>query len=96
LLASYRLLPDDRDRTTAFDREIPAPFFAFDALDWFDLPQLLATSQADGLIVNPLDGDLDRLAAAVAQGLLPPRVRSVSADEPGRKVDEFLDMVLRR
>src|SRR5581483_6724196 len=30
LPASYRLLAEDRDRTTAFDREIPATFFAFD------------------------------------------------------------------
>ena len=48
LPASYRLLPEDRDRTTAFDREIPASFFAFDALRSFDLPQLLATSEARG------------------------------------------------
>ena len=48
LPASYRLLPEDRDRTTAFDREIPASFFAFDALRSFDLPQLLATSRGQG------------------------------------------------
>ena len=96
LPASYRLLPEDRDRTTAFDREIPAAFFAFDALRSFDLPQLLAASQAEGLIVNPLDGDRDRLPEAVARGLLPTRVRAVSADEPGRKVGEFLEAVLRR
>src|SRR5204862_3658223 len=57
LPASYRLLPEDRDRTTAFDAEIPATYFAFDALSSFDLPQLLAASKAEGLIVNPLDGD---------------------------------------
>ena len=82
---SYRLMPEDRDRTTAFDREIPASFFAFDALRSFDLPQLLAASQAEGLIVNPLDGDRERLPETVARGLLPPRVRAVSAEEPGTK-----------
>ena len=94
LPASYRLLPDDRDRTTAFDREIPASFFAFDALRSFDLPQLLATSQAEGLIVNPLDGDWGRLPEKAARGMLPPRVRVVSADEPGPRVGEFLQAVL--
>jgi dienelactone hydrolase len=31
LAASYRLMPEDRNRTTAFDREIPAAFLAFKA-----------------------------------------------------------------
>jgi len=95
LPASYRLLREDRDRTTAFDREIPAAFFAFDALRSFDLPQLLALSPADGLIVNPLDGDRDRLPETAARGVLPPRVRVVSAEEPGARVEEFLHAVLR-
>ena len=94
LPASYRLLPEDRDRTTAFDREIPASFFAFDALRSFDLPQLLATSRARGLIVNPRDGDRGRLPEEAARSLLPPRVRAVSAEEPGRRVGEFLQEVL--
>ena len=94
LPASYRLLPEDRDRTTAFDREIPASFFAFDALRSFDLPQLLATSQARGLIVNPRDGDRGRLPEEAARSLLPPSVRAVSAEEPGRRVGEFLQEVL--
>src|SRR5207237_4682804 len=83
LPVSYRLLAEDRDRTTAFDREIPAAFFAFDALRSFDLPQLLATSRARGLIVNPRDGDRGRLPAEAARNLLPPGVRAVSAEEPG-------------
>ena len=94
LPASYRLLPEDRDRTTAFDREIPATFFAFDALRSFDLPQLLATSGATGLIVNPRDGDRGRLPEEAARGLLPPSVRAVSAEEPGPRVGEFLHEVL--
>jgi len=94
LPASYRLLPEDRDRTTAFDREIPAAFFAFDALRSFDLPQLLAASQADGLIVNPRDGDGDRLPEAVARALLRARVRIISAEEPGEEVGEFLQVVI--
>ena len=91
---SYRLLPDDRDRTTGFDREIPSSFFAFNALRSFDLPQLFSLSQAEGLIVNPLDGDRECLVENVARGLLPGRVRAVCADEPGERIGEFLGGVL--
>jgi dienelactone hydrolase len=94
LAESYRLLPQDRDRTTAFDREITASFFAFNALRSFDLPQVLAVSRAEGLIVNPLDGDRERLVEGVARGLLPPRVAAVSAEEPGPKIGEFLQAVI--
>jgi dienelactone hydrolase len=94
LAASYRLLPEDRDRTTAFDREIPARFFAFDVLRSFDLRQLLATSQAKGFFVNPRDGEWGRLSAEAAVGVLPRGVRVVSAAEPGRRIEEFLQEVL--
>ena len=72
----------------------PAWFFAFDALRSFDLPRLLATSQAKGLIVDPRDGDWGRLPEAVARDLLPERVRVASAEEPGGTVEEFLQAVL--
>jgi hypothetical protein len=94
LQESYRLLPEDRDRTTAFDHEIPASFFAFNALRSFDLPQLLALSQARGLVVNPLDGDRERLPEKVALSLLPERVQAVSAAEPRQRVMEFLKVVM--
>jgi dienelactone hydrolase len=96
LPASFRLLPEDRDRTTAFDREVPAEFFAFDALRSFDLPQLLGASQAEGMIVNPVDGDGGRLPEAVIRGLLPTRVQAVSAIEPGQTIRQFLEAILRR
>jgi dienelactone hydrolase len=91
---SYRLMPEDRDRTTAFDREIPASFFPFNALSSFDLPQLLAMSRAEGLIVNPVNGDRDRLSEKASCDLLPRQVPAVCADEPGQKVGEFLQRVL--
>jgi cephalosporin-C deacetylase-like acetyl esterase len=94
LAASYRLLPEDRDRSTAFDREIPASSFAFDALRSFDLPQLLAASRARGLVVNPRDGDRERLPEEAARNLLPPGVRVVSAEQPEARVGEFLQEVL--
>jgi dienelactone hydrolase len=57
LAASYELKTEDRDRTTSFDREIPFAYVPFGALRSFDLPDLLAQSQARGLIVQPIDGD---------------------------------------
>ncbi len=94
LPASHRLLTEDRDRTSAFDREIPAAFFPFNALRWFDLPQLLAASRAEGLIVNPLDGDRNHLPDAVASKILPTRIRVVCADEPATKVGQFIQAIL--
>ena len=91
---SYRLMPEDRDRTTAFDREIPAAYFVFDALRSFDLPQLLASSRADGLIVNPLDGDWGRLPEPEARRMLPARVGLVCNDRPDVRLDAFLEGAL--
>jgi dienelactone hydrolase len=96
LRESFRLLPEDRDRMTAFDREIPATYFAFDALRSFDLPQLLASSPAEGLVVNPLDGDRQRLPEASARAPLPARVRVISADKPEGEVEGVLRELLRR
>jgi dienelactone hydrolase len=95
LSESYRLIPEDRDRTTAFDREIPATHFVFGALRAFDLPQLLATSQAEGLVVNPQDGDWGPLPEESARRLLPPNVQAISTEEPEARTQEFLGRVLQ-
>ena len=44
-----------------FDHEIPLAYFSFDALRNFDLPQLLAATPAPRLIVNPINGDWERM-----------------------------------
>jgi dienelactone hydrolase len=90
LRASFRLMPADGHRTTAFDREIPASFFAFDVLRSWDLPQLLDLGRVDGAIVNPIDGDGDRISEDEARKLLPRRVRAISAPEPDPAVRRFL------
>jgi hypothetical protein len=91
---SYRLMPDDGNRSTSFDREIPATFFVFDVLRSWDLPQLLASSHAAGLIVNPVDGDGNRLPESVAQKLQPGHIRVVSGADPGEAIRRFLQDVL--
>jgi dienelactone hydrolase len=90
LRESFRLMPADVDRITAFDREIPASFFAFDVLHSWDLPQLLASTRAEGLIVNPIDGDRDRLPEHEARRLLPRRIRVVSREKPESAIRGFL------
>jgi dienelactone hydrolase len=90
LRESYRLMAADGNRTTSFDREIPASFFVFDVLRSWDLPQLLDLGRVEGLIVNPIDGDGNRLLEHEARKLLPHRVRIISGPEPDPDVKRFL------
>jgi hypothetical protein len=87
---SYRLLSEDRDRTTAFDREIPFEYFVFDALRSFDLPELLASTAAIGLVVNPIDGDWNPLPEAAARHILPRKVRLNCDAAPEKTILDFL------
>jgi hypothetical protein len=91
---SFRLMPADGNRTTSFDREIPPWFAAFDALYSWDLPQLLASSRSEGLIVNPINGDWNPLSEPEAQKLLPRRIRVASGPEPDQAIKTFLQSVL--
>src|SRR5262249_30819616 len=93
---SFRLMPADGHRTTSFDREIPAAFFVFDVLRTWDLPELLASTPAQGLMVNFIDGDGHRLPAREAQERLPRQVRVISAAEPDPAVRGLLRNLLER
>jgi hypothetical protein len=87
--ASYRLADkDDRERRfTAFDREIPFWYVPFDVLRVFDLPELLATSPASGLVLHPIDGDWNRMNPVAARRLLP---RKAAVVETERELAERL------
>jgi hypothetical protein len=89
LEASYRLMSEDKDRTTAFDREIPFAYVPFGALRAFDLPELLA--RGDGLVVDPIDGDWDRMQAPEARKLLPANVAVVAGAGAEARIREFMD-----
>ena len=80
---SFELKPDDRDRTTSFDREIPFGYIPFGALRYFDLPDLLA--RASGvLVINPIDGDWKPLTESDAKRWLPAKATLlVQADPSG-------------
>jgi dienelactone hydrolase len=90
LRASFELLPEDRGRTGTHDREIPFQYFVFDALRSFDLPQLLDSTSAKGVVVNPIDGDWNRLSAAEARKLLPSSLQIVSEESPQKEIERFL------
>jgi hypothetical protein len=94
LRESFRLLPADGNRTTSFDREIPGSFFVFEVLRFWDLAQLLASARAEGLIVNPIDGDWNRLSEHEAQKLLPRRIHVISSAKPDQGIRRFLRAVL--
>ncbi|MGP0070256.1 MAG: alpha/beta hydrolase family protein [Isosphaeraceae bacterium] len=91
---SYRLMPADGNRTTSFNREIPASFFAFDVLRHWDLPRLMSSTRAEGLIVNPIDGDGVRLTEPEARKILPRPIRVISAERPEQEVTGFLRAVV--
>jgi len=91
LKASFALQTEERFRTATYDREIPYHYFVFDGLRSFDLPQLLATSRAKGLVVNPIDGDWKPLGEAEARRLLPARVKLATGVTAETAVESFLD-----
>jgi dienelactone hydrolase len=92
---SFRLQKEDRDRTTAFDREIPFAYVPFRALEGPDLPDLWRGSNAEGLILDPIDGDWRPLDSAAVARLAPARVRAASGSEAAASLADFLRSALR-
>lgn len=88
LHASFQLKREDKDRNTPYDREIPFSYVAFDRLLRPDIPQMLAATGAQCLIVNPVDGDWRRMPAEAAQRLV--RCPVVSSDGYEDRVRSFL------
>ena len=94
--ASYALQAAEPSEGATYDREIPYHYFPFGALRAFDIPDLLAASPARrGLVVNPIDGDWNRMPAAGARKLLPANVEVVADADPLRGVARFLDGIAR-
>jgi hypothetical protein len=83
LAASFRLQADDirEQRKTAYDQEIPHEYFAFGALQAPDLPQLLAGAKAKTFIIDPINGDWDRMDRQQARALIAPPVRLTTMEE---------------
>jgi len=74
LALSFQLRKEDKDRTTAFDREIPFAYVPFAALRSYDLPQLRRADRT--LVIDPINGDWEPEGAAMR--------------DPAAKIIEFL------
>ncbi len=91
MTASFKLLDDEKGRGGTYDREIPFQYFAFDVLRSFDIPELLAASRAAGLVINPIDGDWNRLSEEQTRKILPAKVRTAMGDAPDDAILRFID-----
>ncbi len=87
---SYRLRPDMDNPHTAFDHEIPSHYFVFDVLRRLDLPQLLGSVEARGLVVNPINGDWEQVPELAARKLLPSTIRLACEIHPEETMLQFL------
>jgi hypothetical protein len=87
---SYRLRPDMREPFSSFDHEIPPQYFPFDALRCLDLPQLLASVESRGLVVNPIDGDWEPMSEPAARKFLPPSIGLTCTALPEQIMLQFL------
>jgi dienelactone hydrolase len=72
---SFGLLSTAEDSGTTLDQEIPFHYFPFGALRRFDIPDLLASLQIGGTIVDPIDGDWNALDIEFARELLPENLK---------------------
>ena len=88
LAASYELRSTDKGRLSTYDREIPFFYFPFRALERTDIAEMLGASP--GVVVNPINGDWERLGEAEAGKLLPRGVRLVTGDAPEEAVRELV------
>jgi hypothetical protein len=90
LPASYELLTADNYRERTLDREIPWNLIPFDALDYFDIPQLLKAASIRGLVVNPIDGDWTPKPADKARALLGNGLTVVCKASPDAEIKSFV------
>ena len=88
LAASYELRSTDKGRLAPYDREIPFYYIPFGALERTDIPEMIGKSP--GLIVQPINGDWERMTEADARKLLPRGVRVVTGDAPELAVRQLI------
>ena len=58
------------------------------------LAAITGLESSEGLIVNPINGDWNRLSEPDAQKILPRRIRVVSSPSPDQVMKTFLESVL--
>ena len=89
LPVSYKLRSPDQDRNAPLDREIPAIFFPFDALRYFDLPLLLKSPNIPGLIVDALDGDWKPKSPVMARELRSGKLEVATGPSSDKEILNF-------
>ncbi len=87
LAASYVLRRDESRRRDPYDREIPLFYLPFDAFEHTDIPAMLAKSRA--LVVNPLNGDWERMSGSDVQKL-PHTAQYLLSDNPEAGLRTFM------
>jgi dienelactone hydrolase len=90
---SYRLQHCDPKEEKPLDREIPAAYFVFDALRSFDLPDLLKAVKLPGLVINPINGDWERMAEKDATQLLPSGIQLAVSNSTEQQIRALLAAV---
>ncbi len=75
---SFTLWSEHEDPGEILDREIPFHYFAFGALRSFDIPDLLASADIGGTIVDPINGDWEPLPLEIAEKMLPENLSVIS------------------
>jgi hypothetical protein len=88
---SFRLAFDDHEHGGVLDHEIPAIYYAFNALNRFDIPQLLNAPDIPGIVVDPIDGDWEPMPESQAQkNGVSGKIRIVSEHAPLIDIAPFL------
>ncbi len=87
---SFKLQQCEPKDEQPLDREIPPDYFVFDALRYFDLPDLFATAGALGLVVDPIDGDWNVIPTSAAAGKVPSNVRAIDSHELSAGISKYV------
>jgi hypothetical protein len=88
LKTSFELRTTDKARVEPYDREIPFFYIPFRALEYTDIAEMLR--RAPGAVVDPINGDWERMSAAEARQLLPRNVRVVAGEAPEAALGELM------
>jgi hypothetical protein len=88
LAVSYQLRSTDKGRLAPYDREIPFFYIPFRALEKPDIAEMIGRSP--GLVVQPINGDWERMTEADARKLLPRSVRIVTDNAPELAVRQLI------
>lgn len=94
LQASYALRATDKARQEPYDREIPFFYIPFHALERTDIAEMLGGTP--GVVIQPINGDWERMAETEARRLLPRGVNVVSDEAAATSAVQGLIRAVQR